>query len=205
MNEEIPLSPSRDEALATLAEVDRIIVQTRRAIAHGPVGPILILWGCIWAAADTTIQFYPPAIQWIWTVLDAIGLMATFWIASRQRVKIKDPGRWRFGVFWVVLFVYGMLWMVLLMGNDLEKTNGPWSQVEPVYRRMASYWHTVPMFAYVIIGMWLGRFLVWLGLLVTVLTVAGLWLAPHYYYLWLAVTGGGSLVIVGIFVSKFWK
>ncbi len=205
MSDETQNIPSRAEAMAALADVDSIIASTRTAIAQGPTGSILILWGCIWAAADATIQFYPSTMQWIWLALDSVGFAATFWLVSRHRVQVRRPGRWRFMVFWAVLFIYAMLWMLLLMGNDLDKTDGPWAEVEPTYRRMASFWHTVPMFAYIIIGMWLGRFLIWIGIVVTILTVAGLAFAPHHYYLWLAVTGGGSLALSGILINKLWK
>lgn len=205
MNDEMNEPVSRAEALAALADVDTVIAQTRTAIAHGAAGPILILWGCIWAAADATIQFYPPAMQWIWFALDIFGVAATFWLVGRRRVQVKQSGRWRYMAFWLVLFFYAFLWMFLLLGKDLGKTDGTWVEVEPTYRKMASYWHTVPMFAYVIIGMWLGRFLIWIGVVVTMLVIAGLWVAPHYYYLWLAVTCGGALALSGVFINKFWK
>ncbi len=205
MNDEFTTPPNPAEARAALADVDAIIARTRTAIAQGAAGPILILWGCIWATADATIQFYPPAIRWLWLALDAVGIAGTIWLVSRQGVRVKQPGRWRMLLFWLALFGYAGLWMVLLMGDQLAKTDGAWADVEPVYRKMAAYSHTVAMFGYVILGMWLGRFLAWLGLVVTVLIVAGLWLAPHYYYLWLAVTGGGSLALSGVFINKFWK
>lgn len=205
MNEEMTQPPSPAEAHAALSEVDQIIANTRTAIAHGAAGPILILWGCLWAIADATIQFYPPAMQWIWIPLDIFGAVVTTWLVRQHRVQVKRPGRWRFGVFWVVLFAYAFLWMFLLMGDGVSKTDGPWAQVEPTYRKIASFWHTVPMFAYVALGLWLGRFLVWIGIVVTILVVAGLWLAPHYYYLWLAMTGGGALVLSGVLINKSWK
>ena len=61
------------------------------------------------------------------------------------------------------------------------------------------------MFAYVIMGLWLDRFLLWLGVLVTVTTLIGFFFAPHYFFLWAAAAGGGSLVVSGAFIRKFWR
>jgi len=205
MNEEMTQPPSQAEARAALAEVDHIIGQTRVALAQGPSAPLLILWGCIWLAADLTTQFYPVAMQWLWWVLDAVGILGSCWVGARYGAKIKRPGAWRYGVFWLVLFSYSALWLCLLLPIQWPQTDQQWEHFEPIYRRITAYAHTIPMFAYVVGGMWLGRFFVWLGLLVTALIVVGLWLVPNYYYLWLAISGGGSLIVAGVFIQKFWK
>ncbi len=205
MNEEMTQPPSQAEARAALAEVDRIIDQTRRALAQGPSAALLILWGCIWLAADVTTQFYPAAMQWLWWVLDGVGILGSWWIGACHGAKIKSPGAWRYGVFWLVLFAYAALWVCLLLPVNWPQTDLQWEHFEPVYRRITAYIHTIPMFAYVVGGLWLGRFFVWLGLLVTALIVVGLWFVPHYYYLWLGIAGGGSLIVAGVFIRKFWK
>jgi hypothetical protein len=61
------------------------------------------------------------------------------------------------------------------------------------------------MFAYVVTGLWLEHFMVWLGLVVTALTVIGLFLLPSYFYIWMAVVGGGTLAGTGLFIRNRWK
>ncbi len=205
MNDEMTIPPSREEARAALATVDEVLKQTRTALAHGPTAPMLILWGAIWMIADLTTQFHPAAMQWLWLVLDVVGMAASWWLAARHKVKVKRPGMWRFGVCWLILFAYAGLWGWMLVDPAWPQTASQWYVFEPEFRHLSAYAHTVPMFAYVIMGLWLGRFLTILGLVVTVLVVAGLYLAPHYYYVWLAVAGGGSLILSGIFIRKLWK
>jgi len=159
MNEAAIPSPSAAEARAALAEVGRVIDQTRLTLAHGPAAPILILWGVIWVIADCTTQFYPAAMQWLWLPLDIAGIGGSLWFPARHRVKVKRPGLWRFGLAWGILFFYAYLWIFLLCQAHWPQTNEQWQAFEPTYRRLTAYAHTIPMFAYVIMGLWLGRFL----------------------------------------------
>jgi len=205
MNEQTSDLPTKDDAIAALAEINRVMAQTRSAIARGPSAALLILWGCIWFAADLTTQLYPPALQWLWWVLDLIGFAGTWWIVRIHATRVKSPGGWRYGVFWGALFFYAILWIHLLAPVRWPQTAEQWTEFEPVFRRITAYFHTIPMFAYVIGGLFGGRFLMWLGLAVTGLIVAGLYLAGPYFYLWLAVTGGGSLVLTGVMIRKLWR
>jgi hypothetical protein len=205
MNEEPTLTPTPDEARASLAEVDHVLAQTRHAIRQGVSAPLLILWGCIWMVADTTTQFYPQAMSWLWSVLDLVGILGWVWIFRCQRHRVKSSRGWRYGAFWGILFFYAVLWMNLLVPVDWPKTNQEWIAFEPMFRRLTTYMHTVPMFAYVIGGLWLDPFFIWLGAVVTALIVFGFCFVQEYFYLWLAVTGGGALVVSGVFIKKFWK
>ena len=72
-------------------------------------------------------------------------------------------------------------------------------------RKISAYWATVPMFAYIIMGLWLDRFFLVLGTLVTLATLAGYYFITDYFFLWMAVVGGGSLVAGGVFIRKNWK
>jgi hypothetical protein len=61
------------------------------------------------------------------------------------------------------------------------------------------------MFGFVMFGLWVGRFFVWLGLLVTALILIGYRYSGDYFNLWMAITGGGALIVSGVFIRKFWK
>jgi hypothetical protein len=94
------------------------------------------------------------------------------------------------GLAWLVVFGYMILWGILL---HPDKASG------------MAFFCTVPMCGYVICGLWLSRFWIWLGLIVTGLTIAGLSFMPAWFALWMAVTGGGSLILSGLFIRKFWR
>ncbi len=204
MNDQPLVSPTQDEARASLADIDRVAAQARVAIAQGPSAPILILWGCIWAVADITTQFHPLTMSWLWSILDLIGIGGTWWFAAHG-VRVKRPGAWRYGVFWGVIFFYAILWLNLLVPMQWPQTQAQWVDFWPTYRRITAYFHTIPMFAYVIGGLFTGRYFIWLGALVTVLILIGYCFVTHYFFLWLAITGGGSLIFSGVFIRKFWR
>jgi hypothetical protein len=205
MNNETTSLPSPEEARAALAEAERAFQQTRVAIVQGPSAPLLILWGSIWMIADLTTQFYAPAMLAIWLPLDLIGGGGTWWIVAHRRVKVGRHGNWRYGAFWGVLFFYAALWTNLLVPVSWPQNAHDWATFEPVFRRITAYYHTIPMFAYVLGGLFIGRFFVILGALVTALIVIGFCFIHDYFYLWMAITGGGSLIISGVFIRQFWK
>ncbi len=58
------------------------------------------------------------------------------------------------------------------------------------------------MFVYVVMGLWVGRLYVVTGILVTLLTLAGLIWLGDWYWLWCSVTAGGLMLSVGIWMRK---
>jgi hypothetical protein len=89
----------------------------------------------------------------------------------------------------------------------------PWDQLQNLSAAQAAlmdhkttaYFSVVPMFAYVVIGLYVERFLLWLGLLMTGLILVGYFFVWHYFYLWIGAVGGGTLIISGLYIRKFWK
>jgi hypothetical protein len=203
MEHEHPAPITKEEARASLAEIDRIILLTRQGIARAGSAPIVIMWGIIWIVGFSGVQFFPQAMNRLWTVLDAIGITGSFLFGAWSRKSpTKSPYHGKIGLSWLILFVFGAIWLCLF---------APWRAAAGVAhpaqlgRQIAAYWSTIPMFAYVIMGLWLDRFFVWLGALVTIATLVGFYCITDYFFLWMAVVGGGSLVAGGIFIRKYWK
>ena len=63
----------------------------------------------------------------------------------------------------------------------------------------------VAMQAYVVAGLWTDTYLLWAGLLVTVLVLAGVVLFPAIFWIWMAVCGGGTLIATGFYVRHGWR
>ena len=152
-----------------------------------------------------TMQFFPEAPRWFWLILDGVGIAGSFRFGRWARNSpVKNANGARIGLSWLILFAFGVIWLTIL---------GPWElnghqlakYAPDLDRKIAAYWATVPMFAYVLTGLWLDRFFVWLGALVTVATLGGYVFIADYFFLWMAVIGGGSLVVSGLFIRKNWK
>jgi hypothetical protein len=196
-----PIAPiTKEEAQASLEEIDRIILLTRRGIARAGTAPIVIMWGIIWMIGFAGVQFFPEHTNKLWTALDVIGISGSFLSGFWSRKSpIKSPYHGKIGLSWLLLFAFGVIWLCLL---------APWQGSHAAVRlgrQMAAYWSTVPMFAYIIMGLWLDRFFLVLGTLVTLATLAGYYFITDTFFLWMAVVGGGSLVAGGVFIRKYWK
>ena len=181
---------SKQEAQESLTEIESAIARTRRAMGlHG--GHILMIWGIVWAIGFATTQFCPRDAGWVWLALDIFGFGGTWICAVKSRARFHRPGPNRVGLAWLVLFGYFVLWNFLL---------------QPVNEREGiAFSVTVFMCAYVIMGLWLSRVLLWLGLAVTALTLAGFYFLPAWFPLWTAITGGGALFFSGLYIHKSWK
>jgi hypothetical protein len=195
MEQESVAPITKEEARASLEEIDRIILLTRRTIANGNAGPILVMWGVIWMIGYGVVQFDPRIGGSLWIALDAIGIASSIYFGSSSRHSpVKGPHRGRIGLSWMILFGFAILWMYLL------SSRGNYGD-----HRAAAYWPTIAMFAYILIGIWLDRFFIWLGALVTLATLFGFFFIGEYFYLWMAVVGGGGLVAGGWLVQKSWR
>jgi hypothetical protein len=198
-----PVSPK--DAFASLAEIDQTMAQTRKNIAAGSSGPVVILWGIIWVIGYARLQFFPDSISWLWPALDVIGFAGSVYLFRRS--PVKSPNHRRMACAWLILMGYALVWALLLCRRDLPSAPAAGGFVfsPSLARRIVTFGATIPMFAYVIMGLWLDRFFIWLGALVTLAVLAGYLFIPHYLYLWIALTGGGAMIVGGVFIRKFWR
>jgi hypothetical protein len=190
--------PDSENAYESLAMVDDVMAQTRKAIASTYANPLLILWGIIWVASFTVAHFYLDYAYYIFPAFNVVGGIGTFIILriSHTRPSVRTPASqkmgWRLLWFWLLLFTYVFVWLAIL---------SPFSG-----RQLNAILSTAAMFAYIVMGLWFGSyFMVWLGLAVTATTLTGFYLLPHYYCLWMAFTGGGAILCTGLYIRFRWR
>jgi hypothetical protein len=185
------MNATPEEARASIDEVEKIVARTRGAIASARCGPMLVLWGVIWMIGYAGTQFFPAWSGRLWAGLDLAGGAGSFFMASGSRsLRGHGLGR-RIGLAWLALGVYAVLWAYIL-----APFNG---------RFFGAYPAAVAMFGHVVIGIFLDVFMLFLGLAVTAITVAGMFLLPDWFNLWMAATAGGSLVAAGFHIQTRWK
>lgn len=192
------MSISQDEARESLNQVADATERTRKLLAYASVDKHFIVWGMVWVLGFCSSQFL-PLLPWIWLGLLVAGFVASALIGMNEPIR-STMGR-RFGLFWVFLIAYVCLWMWLLspfITVGQEQTMAFW-------RHMVAIGVTIAMFAYVVMGVWLDTFVIWVGLAVTALSVLGLFVAPDYFFLWTAATGGGTLVGTGLLIHNRWR
>src|SRR5579883_815804 len=196
---------SKEEARESLDEIQSVIEKTRKAVAHGAASSMLIFWGLIWVVGYSGTQFFPQSAGYLWLGLITVGILGSWFFGMRQGPASRSANHGRIGAFWLILFAYAFLWLMLLWPQPLP-AGMEWGHYQPLNdRQISAFLTTVPMFAYVVGGMWLGRFFIWLGALVTVLTLVGYFYLPSLFYVWMAITGGGSLIVAGLYIRKSWR
>lgn len=197
---------SKQEARESLDQIQSVIDQTRKAIAYSGASSMLVLWGLIWVIGFSSSQFFLRWTGFVWMGLIICGSIGSWILGARQHPAFsRSSNHRRIGIFWLTLFAYAVLWLLLLHPTQLP-AGAEWVHYQPINdRQVCAFFTTVPMFAYVVGGLWLGRFFVWLGALVTVLTLLGFYFLPTWFYLWMALTGGGSLLVAGLYIRTRWK
>lgn len=196
------MSVTPEEARQSLDEIRSTATQTKRIAAYAGADVLFILWGVIWALGFAFTYFLPAVAGWAWTVLDVIGIAVTIWVLIWY-APVKTTADRRIGQFWLFLYVYVGLWIIML--SPFIKAQGHEESLK-LSKHFWALFATVPMFAYVVMGLWLEHMMIWIGLAVTALVVAGLYLVPlPHFWLYLGATGGGTLIRTGLFVRRRWR
>jgi hypothetical protein len=175
---------SKEEAERSLAAIEETSLKTRLAAAQA-AAPILILWGAIWTVAFGIQQYFPHLANRAWLVLDIAGGLLT-WRMCLHKPAVKSTHDRRMLLALLIMFCYAILWAWLL---------APFN-----FRHFGGYIISVIMCAYVIAGLWLSKFFIFLGIGVTILVILGALFLHRYESLWLALAGGGSMIGSGLYL-----
>ncbi|MGD1000524.1 MAG: hypothetical protein ABSA67_07475 [Candidatus Brocadiia bacterium] len=209
---------SSEEARESLAQAQDAAARTRKLLACRGADALFVVWGLVWFLGYLGTDLAPRLLAlgkggedrgetavWIvngiWLALIALGIVVSVAVWKRRSPTKTSSGA-RLGWFWLLLYVYVSVWIFLLW--PFIKVEGAAESVR-FGRHMGAIEATVPMFAYVVMGLWLDHFMIWIGLAITGLTVLGLFLAPAWFWIWMAVMGGGSLVSTGFLIRNRWR
>jgi Kef-type K+ transport system membrane component KefB len=183
------MTSEQQSAAASLSEIARVERRTREAVIYGGASAVLIMWGVLTAASYVFGHFQPHHAGIAWLVMDATGIVGSaFIVLGRAVTPDHRIWAWRLICAQLVLILYGAIWVVLL---------GPFDG-----RRLDAFWPILFMLGYVMAGIWVGRFFIICGAIVTALTVAGyLWSGP-WFQLWMAAIEGTALISGGLWLRR---
>ena len=186
---------SPKEAEDTLAAIQTISRKTRRSIASGAFNAILIITGIVWLIGFTCTQFLPQEmVGYIWIGLSILGSILGTILGSRSSKRVRSPSSApvvrRVAIFWLLLICYAIAVIAIAGPTDGKQT-------------------TLMVILFIMLG-WLATgllfsfFLFWWVLPITALALIGYFLLPGIFYLWMGVLGGGSMIILGIYIRARW-
>ena len=184
----MPLSPN--EATDTLRDIEQASRRSASAFGYSMASPHLILWGAIWFVGYGA-SYLAPRYGFYWPVLVIIGFAGSSYIGHRMSAGAARRGGydWRFASSFALIFAF--IWALF---SIMPPTNAMQGDA------------FTPLFVGLIysgIGLWTRAWrMLWLGIAVGGLTVIGYFYFLPYFLAWLAVLGGGGLILGGLWMRK---
>jgi hypothetical protein len=177
-----------DEAAAALQDIHATTRRSASAYGYAHASPHLILWGVIWVAGYglTAIRAEYAAV-WPWIV--AAGVILSMWIGIRsERVSTGRVDARPIATMAAVTAFIAALFAILLPLNGAQ---------------VSAFFPILIGFCYVLAGIWMraSRALV-TGVVVAALTLAGFFVFPGIFMLWMAIVGGGALILGGLWMRR---
>ena len=186
---------SPNEAEEALVAIQTIAQKTRRSIASGGTYITLIVTGIVWLVGFACTQFLSGEIvRYIWTGLSIFGgILATIW-GFRMSRHVHSPAAAatakRVGLFWLFLIFYCIATISISWPMDGK-------QVTILILLFALIGHLS-------MGLLLSFAAVWWPLPITALALLGYFLLPDIFYLWMALLGGGVMIVLGLYIRFRW-
>ena len=178
---------SRNDALAALHDVERAEARSLDARIYRTSGIQLIVWGVIWVIGYGLEGLKPHWAGLAWPVLVLVGVVANFAVSRRSGRKGAAVG-WRWAVTGLsVMLFFGGTYTVFAAASPAAGSAFP---------------ALVLAFAYAVLGGWrFTRFLL-IAAALFVLTMVGFFYLRPVIDFWLAIVGGGALVLGGAWLMR---
>jgi hypothetical protein len=187
------ISPS--EAKEALDAVQVMMQKTRRSISSSGAYIFLLIWGSVWLLGFLGSQFLPQETAGrLWIVLDILGGILSAFVGIRMNRGVRSsgstkPGK-RIGIFWLLLFIYCSLALWIAWPID--------------GKQLAMYIIIFVMVGWIAMGLLLSFVSVWGALVLTGFALIGYFLLSDYFYLWMAILGGGGMIALGLYIRARW-
>ena len=185
---------SRAEAAQALSDIDTTTGRSRTFGAYRVTGPILMLWGVIWALGYTGMGLWPIE-RWgvVWGVLDVVGVALTILLARRRSgtaaaTAASSVAAWRgLATALVIMLFLGASFAIF------QPTDQNAYMTFPV---------VLAGFIYAGIGIQRMPRLIWIGAAMAGIALIGFYAFQPILPFWLAVVGGGGLLAGGLWLRS---
>ena len=181
------ISPT--EAADALRDIADSADRSREFKGYRIAAPYFFLWGAIWILGyGATGVSLRAAILWLPLTVIGIGVSAYLgWRNSRRFATGKAWGKRMFGMFVVIALFITATYAILPPHNQLQ--TGAFSAL-------------ISALMYSIVGLWTYRRYLWLGIFLGAATMFGFFFLTAWFSFWMAVIGGGALILTGFWMRK---
>ena len=178
----------RNQALDDLRSIRRIMDHTRWTSGRYG-GWFMIIAGAMWLVGFTASQFLPEDyVGWIWAVVSALGTLAMVWVGTHvaRHSSVRAAPWWPFFLFWWVLAVFDLLLVWIFEIDESAKIG-----LLILLTTALGYVQFGSLYYWLIGGV---------GVLIGGLAIAAFLLIPAFFYLAMAILGGGLLIATGLWM-----
>jgi len=186
---------SPDEAEEALAAIQKMSQRTRRSIASSNAHISLIITGIIWMIGFICTQFLSgPIIAYIWIGLSIVGSVLAPVLSMRTGKRVRSPSAGetakRITLIWLLLAVYCIAAIAIAWPID--------------GKQLTMFIILFAMVGWMVMGLQLSFSSFWPGLIIIVLALAGYFLLPGIFYLWMGILVGGGMIGLGLYIRSRW-
>ncbi|MGF6726221.1 glucan phosphoethanolaminetransferase (alkaline phosphatase superfamily) [Paraburkholderia sp. GAS41] len=183
---------SSEEAARVLRNAEEVSALSGTLYGYRRAAPHLVLWGAIWLFGFGMANFFHDHINLIWSVLDTIGIAGSMYLArlwghsSDHAMPERSERTWRWLASVMIVIAFFVL-VQIIMAPTAE-------------RQSTALMGLIVAAAYAFRGLWGSPRIGVMGVLLAAVTLFGYFFIASYYNLWMAVFGGGSLIVAGLWL-----
>lgn len=189
------MNVSPDEAEEALAAIQAVMKKTRHSIASSGAYIFLIATGVVWLGGFLATQFLTGAVvAYIWIGLSVLGSAVATILGMRRAPRVRGPSASasakRAGLFWLFLVFYAIAVIAVARPTD--------------GKQVTMFIVLFIMIGQLSMGLLLSFSSVWWALPITALALAGYFLLPDLFYLWMGILVGGGMIALGLYIRLRW-
>jgi len=189
------MNVSPTEAEEALVAIQSMMKKTRHAIASSGAYITLIVTGTVWLVGFLATQFLPMAITvYIWIGMSVLGTALGVLLGIRMGPRLHSPSAnanaKQAGIFWLLLVFYGIAAIAIARPTD--------------GKQVTMFIILFTMLGQLAMGPLVSFSSVWWALPITALALVGYFLLPGIFYLWIAVLGGGGMIVLALYIRSRW-
>ncbi|RYY28204.1 MAG: hypothetical protein EOP62_03095 [Sphingomonadales bacterium] len=176
----------RDDAASALASIDSARERSGELRRYAHAGDKLIGWGLVWLICNLCTQLIPVWGAKSWLIGVPIGIIWSMMGPGLGGGAGKGTGRYAL----MALAIFGFFAAIMAVAGVRDQL-----QANAIVSLTVA---TV----YIVVGIWSGPRFAWIGLALAALVLFGWFGDPSHLYLWLALGGGGALIVSGLWLRR---
>ena len=181
-----------EQAADVLKEVATTERRSAEAYSYSQTAPHCFVWGAVWFlgyGAEALAPIAHPQWMWLgwwWLALSMSGALASTRIGVQQGSR-RNSNACRMTALFAIMWLFTLALFQIMHARELQ---------------IAAYFPLAFSAIYAAIGLWLGLRYILVGIFMAVSTLGAYYFLREHFLLWMALVGGGSLLLTGLWMRK---